>query len=87
MEKRMAKLLSDASRSRSELKAAHESGSKKKKSEKRDEGETSSPPKSNRLSNPPIRQNLLGGFARSVSDQQYRIRQYRFSQTFNKPSR
>jgi hypothetical protein len=46
VEQRMAKLLSDASRSRSELKAAHESGSKKKKSEKRAEGETSSPPKS-----------------------------------------
>jgi hypothetical protein len=46
VEQRMAKLLNDASRSRSELKAAHEGGSKKKKSEKRAEGETSSPPKS-----------------------------------------
>ena len=46
VEKRMARLLSDASRSRSELKAAHEGGSKKKKSEKRAEGETSAPPKS-----------------------------------------
>ena len=46
VEKRMAKLLSDASRSRSELKAANDGGSKKKKSEKRVEGETSSPAKS-----------------------------------------
>ena len=46
VEQRMAKLLSDASKSRSELKAAHDSGSKKKKAEKRAEGETSSPPKS-----------------------------------------
>ncbi len=46
VEQRMAKLLSDASRSRSELKAANESGSKKKKSEKRAESETSSPSKS-----------------------------------------
>jgi hypothetical protein len=46
VEKRMAKLLSEASRSHSELKAAHEGGSKKKKSEKRGETETSAPPKS-----------------------------------------
>jgi hypothetical protein len=42
VEQRMAKLLSDASRSHSELKASHEGGSKKKKPEKHNEGETSS---------------------------------------------
>ena len=47
VEQRMARLLSDASRSHSELKAANKGGSKKKKSEKRAESETSSPSKSN----------------------------------------
>ncbi len=46
VEQRMARLLSEASRSHSEIKAAHEGNSKKKKSEKRAESETSSPPKS-----------------------------------------